>query len=39
MSVSVERSWTGGVRVRAVGALPPDKLLPDKQPSYVASWI
>jgi ubiquinol-cytochrome c reductase cytochrome b subunit len=27
------------VRERAEGALPPDKLLPDKQPEYVASWI
>ena len=27
------------MRERAVGALPPEKLLPDKQPSYVASWI
>ncbi len=39
MSVSPERSWTARVRGRAVGALPPEKLLPDKQPSYVASWI
>ena len=39
MSVSEERSWTGALRRRAVGALPPEKLLPDKQPSYVASWI
>jgi ubiquinol-cytochrome c reductase cytochrome b subunit len=39
MSVSEERSWTARVRGRAVAALPPDKLLPDKQPAYVASWI
>ncbi len=39
MSVSSERSWTARVRGRAVAALPPEKLLPDKQPSYVASWI
>ncbi len=39
MSVSSERSWTARVRGRAVGALPPEKLLPDQQPSYVASWI
>ena len=39
MSVSEERSWTAAVRERAVGALPPEKLLADKQPSYVASWI
>jgi ubiquinol-cytochrome c reductase cytochrome b subunit len=34
-----ERSWTARVRARAEGALPPEKLLPDKQPAYVASWI
>ncbi|HEV7209593.1 MAG TPA: cytochrome b N-terminal domain-containing protein [Mycobacteriales bacterium] len=33
------RSWTALVRGRAVAALPPDKLLPDTQPVYVASWI
>jgi ubiquinol-cytochrome c reductase cytochrome b subunit len=38
MSAS-ERSWTSRTRERAVGALPPDKLLPDHQPSYVSSWI
>ncbi|MFF7644305.1 cytochrome b N-terminal domain-containing protein [Streptomyces canus] len=31
--------WTGAVRRRAVRALPPDKLLPDTQPVYMASWI
>jgi ubiquinol-cytochrome c reductase cytochrome b subunit len=31
--------WTGAVRRRAVRAFPPDKLLPDRQPSWVASWI
>ncbi|GAA3515169.1 cytochrome b N-terminal domain-containing protein [Actinocatenispora rupis] len=31
--------WTAAVRRRAVRALPPDRLLPDKQPSYVASWV
>jgi quinol-cytochrome oxidoreductase complex cytochrome b subunit len=39
MSASAERSWTTKVRRRAVGALPPEKLLPDSQPTYVASWI
>jgi ubiquinol-cytochrome c reductase cytochrome b subunit len=34
-----KRSWTIAVRDRAVGALPPEKLLADKQPSYVSSWI
>jgi ubiquinol-cytochrome c reductase cytochrome b subunit len=32
-------SWTGRVREAAVSALPPEKLLPDGQPTYVASWI
>ncbi|MHB8490744.1 MAG: cytochrome b N-terminal domain-containing protein [Solirubrobacteraceae bacterium] len=32
-------SWTGRVRAAAVEALPPEKLLPDGQPTYVASWI
>ena len=33
------RMWTNRVRRRALAVLPPGKLLPDKQPSYVASWI
>jgi len=33
------RMWTGLVRRTAVGLLPPDKLLPDRQPAYVASWV
>ncbi len=32
-------SWTIRLRRRAVAALPPEKLLPDGQPSYVASWV
>ncbi|MGW3118894.1 cytochrome b N-terminal domain-containing protein [Streptomyces sp. NPDC001107] len=36
---SAEGGWTGAVRRRAVSALPPDKLLPDTQPAYMASWI
>jgi Cytochrome b(N-terminal)/b6/petB len=32
-------SWTVSARERAVAALPPEKLLPDGQPTYVASWI
>jgi hypothetical protein len=39
MSASAERSWTVRLRRRAVSALPPEKLLPDGQPTYVASWI
>jgi len=34
-----ERMWTARVRRRAMKALPPDKLLPDRQPAYVSSWI
>lgn len=34
-----QRMWTERVRQRAVGALPPEKLLPDRQPAYVSSWI
>ena len=33
------RSWTAAARERAVGALPPEKLLPDSQPAYMSSWI
>jgi len=32
-------TWTGKLRDRVVRELPPDKLLPDRQPSYVGSWI
>jgi len=32
-------SWTVRLRRVVVRALPPDKLMPDSQPSYVASWI
>src|SRR5246500_2971022 len=39
MSSFQERSWTVRLRRRAVAALPPEKLLPDGQPTYVASWI
>jgi hypothetical protein len=41
MSATTEqkRSWTVRVREAGVAALPPEKLLPDGQPTYVASWI
>jgi quinol-cytochrome oxidoreductase complex cytochrome b subunit len=32
-------SWTGWVRRRGVSALPPERLLPETQPVYVASWV
>ncbi len=31
--------WTARLRTKAATALPPAKLLPDRQPSYVNSWI
>jgi ubiquinol-cytochrome c reductase cytochrome b subunit len=34
-----DRMWTSRLRQAAVEALPPDKLLPDRQPAYVQSWI
>ncbi len=39
-STRTERpTWTGRLRTRLVRNLPPEKLLPDGQPAYVASWI
>ena len=32
-------SWTVRLRESAVRSWPPERLLPDSQPSYVASWI
>ena len=34
-----ERMWTARVRHGVMGSLPPNKLLPDRQPAYVASWV
>jgi hypothetical protein len=34
-----ERMWTARARRWALGAFPPKKLLPDRQPAYVSSWI
>jgi hypothetical protein len=31
--------WTSKLRRRALAMVPPGKLLPDRQPAYVASWI
>ena len=31
--------WTSRVRRRVLRLLPPGKILPDRQPAYVASWI
>jgi quinol-cytochrome oxidoreductase complex cytochrome b subunit len=38
-SSSDDGNWTVALRRRAVAALPPEKLLPDGQPTYVVSWI
>jgi quinol---cytochrome c reductase cytochrome b subunit, bacillus type len=32
-------SWTGAMRRAALRTLPPEQLLPDEQPAYVASWV
>ena len=32
-------TWTGQLRDKLVHTYPPDQLLPDRQPAYVASWI
>ena len=38
-SADIERQWTTRLRHRVTGHLPPEKVLPDTQPAYVASWI
>ncbi len=38
-SPSDARMWTARTRTWAARALPPRKLLPDRQPAYVTSWI
>jgi ubiquinol-cytochrome c reductase cytochrome b subunit len=35
----VPTTWTGGLRKKWIEKLPPEKLLPEHQPAYVASWI
>jgi quinol-cytochrome oxidoreductase complex cytochrome b subunit len=39
MTTEIDRQWTTRLRKNVVEKLPPDKLLPDTQPAYVASWI
>ena len=36
---SANPTWTGRLRNAAVRRWPPERLLPDGQPTYVASWI
>jgi ubiquinol-cytochrome c reductase cytochrome b subunit len=38
-AVDEAAGWTAWLRNRAVKSFPPDQLLPDEQPAYVASWI
>jgi ubiquinol-cytochrome c reductase cytochrome b subunit len=35
----VKPTWTGQVRKAAVAALPPERLLPETQPVFVATWV
>jgi quinol-cytochrome oxidoreductase complex cytochrome b subunit len=35
----IDRQWTTRLRRRVAGTFPPEKILPDTQPAYVASWI
>jgi hypothetical protein len=39
MTLEATPTWTGRLRNRALKEFPPDTLLPDRQPIYVASWI
>jgi Cytochrome b(N-terminal)/b6/petB len=34
-----ERMWTARARRWALGSFPPKKVLPDRQPAYVSSWV
>jgi hypothetical protein len=36
---SANGSWTGRLREVGVRVMPPERLLPDTQPAYVASWV
>src|SRR5689334_9955901 len=36
---ATSRMWTARLRTKVFGTFPPEKLLPDRQPAYVASWI
>ena len=38
-STSTSGSWTTGLRDRLSRTVPPGQALPDRQPSYVSSWI
>jgi ubiquinol-cytochrome c reductase cytochrome b subunit len=38
-SDATSRMWTARLRNKVFGTFPPEKLLPDRQPAYVDSWI
>jgi quinol---cytochrome c reductase cytochrome b subunit, bacillus type len=38
-ALTPKKNWTVGLRRKAVAALPPETVLPDGQPVYMASWI
>ena len=38
-TTEIDRQWTTRLRHRVTAKLPPEKLLPDTQPTYVSSWI
>ena len=35
----VSKQWTARLRRSAESAFPPDRLIPDRQPAYMASWV
>ncbi len=39
MTTATDKNWTRSLRKAGEAAFPPERLLPDSQPSYVASWI
>jgi quinol-cytochrome oxidoreductase complex cytochrome b subunit len=39
VTASATGTWTGRLRTKALESFPPEELLPDRQPAYVASWM
>ncbi|CAB4961032.1 unannotated protein [freshwater metagenome] len=39
MTEDAPTTWTGSLRHKWMRTLPPDKMLPERQPAYVTSWI
>jgi quinol---cytochrome c reductase cytochrome b subunit, bacillus type len=38
-STAESKQWTARLRRHAVASFPPDQLIPDRQPAYMASWV